>query len=352
MDFSGAEPAPGALPFNFPCFTTHPRSAVTFGMLSPEETESYQRAFAGALAEEMTGFRPDIIHAQHIWLLSYLAVQYGVPCLITAHGTDLMGYEKWPAFRRYADAAASRCSKIIAISKDNGELVRKLFPQAEKKTVLLPNGYDDDVFYPEPQDRTNVLAQYDIPYDGEKIVLFAGKLTHFKGVDTLLDAAARYEAAPDGRVLTVIAGSGDRDLELRAQAARLGLRGAHFVGNRTQRQLRALYNIADVFAMPSRREPFGLVALEAMACGTPVVATNEGGLPDFVKDEVGALVGTDDAKALAEAIVRELRRQEEIPARRDAIAEYTRSHYSQSGYISELLQLYRSVLQQHDGGKP
>jgi glycosyltransferase involved in cell wall biosynthesis len=321
-------------------------------MLSSDETASYMRAFADALTEEITGFQPEIIHAQHIWLLSFLAVQHGIPCLITAHGTDLMGYEKWPAFRPYADAAANRCSGIIAISKDNEEHVRKLFPQAERKTVLLRNGYDDDVFYPEPQDRSKVLAQYEIPYNGERIVLFAGKLTHFKGVDTLLNAAARYEAAADGSILTVIAGSGERDAELRAQAVRLGLRHTHFVGNRTQQQLRELYNIADVFAMPSRREPFGLVALEAMACGTPVVATNEGGLPDFVKEEVGALVGTDDEKALSEAIVRELRRQEEYPARRDSIAEYARSHYSQSGYIGGLLQIYRSVLPQHDGGKP
>ena len=66
--------------------------------------------------------------------------------------------------------------------------------------------------------------------------------------------------------------------------------------------LKDIYNIADVSCVPSRREPFGLVAAEAMACGTPVIATNEGGLPDFINEKVGILVPVDDSEKLALAV--------------------------------------------------
>ena len=96
--------------------------------------------------------------------------------------------------------------------------------------------------------------------------------------------------------------------------------------------------------MPSRREPFGLVAVEAMACGTPVVASNQGGLPDFVNDSVGALVKPEDPADLARGIVDTLGRALANPSWREDIATYASSHYSQAVIIRELDELYRSVV--------
>ena len=188
-----------------------------------------------------------------------------------------------------------------------------------------------------------MLGSYGVDYRGQRIALFAGKLTNFKGVDVLLDAAAII-AQKDPNVFIPIAGDGEERANLEAQKATLALPNVQFLGNVTQDALCRLYNIADVDLVPSRREPFGLVAVEAMACGTPVVATNEGGLPDFVNDSVGGLVPVEDARALADKILDTLGRAVDNAAWRVDIQKYAEENYSQAAIIQELIALYNSVL--------
>ena len=189
---------------------------------------------------------------------------------------------------------------------------------------------------------------YDIDpkeYEGKKIVFFAGKLANFKGVDNLLRAAKLYEdKEPDS--LTLIVGDGDERDKLHALAKQLDLKKVVFLGNVSQTQLRHLYNIADVNLVPSRREPFGLVAIEAMACGTPVIASNQGGLPDFVNDSVGGLVKPEDPEDLADKIIEVLRKTDEIDNEkwRKEIASYVRNHNAQDKIIEELDELYKKAI--------
>ena len=341
--FTYEEEIPGALPFNFPCFTTHPRSVVAFENLDEGQMEAYKAAFTQAIDEEIANWKPDIIHGQHVWILPSLAIGKGVPLVLTAHGTDLMGYDKWPSMRHYALAAMEACAKVICISKDNEALIRKTFPDQVDKIVRMRNGYNPAIFFPQQLDRAEVLGGYGVDYRGQRVALFAGKLTNFKGVDVLLDAAAII-AEKDPDVFIPIAGDGEERANLEAQKERLGLPNVQFLGNVTQDALCRLYNIADIDLVPSRREPFGLVAVEAMACGTPVVATNEGGLPDFVNDSVGGLVPVGDAPALAGKILETLDRAVGNPAWRADIQKYAEENYSQAAIISELDALYRSVL--------
>lgn len=341
---ASAAPAPeGALPFNFPCFTSHPRSVTTFADLTPEQMQEYTKAFKTAIKEEIQEHQPDIIHGQHVWILPALAADEDVPLVLTAHGTDLMGADKWPDLKGYAESALEKSKYVISISKDNCELLEKTFPGCEDKIVMMRNGFNENVFYPEKNDRRQILDGYGIEYNDEKIVMFAGKLANFKGIDILLQAAAKYEKE-EPKTITLIAGDGDERDKLHGMAKDLQLKTVHFLGNVDQQTLRKLYSIGDVDMVPSRREPFGLVAIEAMACGTPVIASNQGGLPDFVNDEVGRLVTPEDPDDLASAVMEVLTRDVDQDKWRKEIAAYAKDNYSQDAIISELEDLYGKAI--------
>ena len=333
----------GALPFNFPCFTSHPRSVTTFADLTEEEMEMYKAAFIKAIDEEIETHQPDVVHGQHVWILPALAADEDVPLVLTAHGTDLMGAAKWPGLKHYAEKAMDACGFVIAISKDNCELLESTFEGCKEKIVMMRNGFNENVFYPDPQNRKELLEGFGVEYGGEKIVMFAGKLANFKGIDILLRAAAKYENE-EPETMTLIAGDGDERDKLHSLAKELDLKTVRFLGNVDQKTLAKLYNLGDVSLVPSRREPFGLVAIEAMACGTPVIASNQGGLPDFVNDEVGSLVTPEDPDDLANAVIRILKRTDEEEGWREKIAAYAKNNYSQDAIISELEELYNKVV--------
>jgi glycogen(starch) synthase len=139
-------------------------------------------------------------------------------------------------------------------------------------------------------------------------MLFAGRLEFEKGVQTALDALARIERAAPG-VGLVIAGDGTYRSVLEERAAALALDGrVRFEGFVDESRLRSLYRSADLAVIPSLYEPFGLVTLEAMASGTPVVAADTGGLREIVEHDVsGLLFPPGDTHGLAAAAVRILR---------------------------------------------
>ena len=120
------------------------------------------------------------------------------------------------------------------------------------------------------------------------------------------------------------------------------LKDIAFVGDQTQENLNKLYNIADVLAVPSRVEGFGLVAVEALACGTPVVATNNGGMTDFINESVGALVDVEDEVMLEKEISKILK--EERAFDRAELANYAKERYSEEKVIQNLIELYENVI--------
>ena len=320
------------LSFNFPCFTTHPKSSNTFEALSEAEYEQYAQAFREAIDEEIKSFKPDVIHAGHIWVLPALACETGLPVVITAHGTDIIGYKQSARYHNIAHAAASGAAAIVSISERNYAEVVETFSFAKDKTILISNGYDENRFYVEDIARAEVLARYGITREYKKMVSFAGKFAHFKGIDILLHAAAEYE---DEDTLTILAGNGELFSDMKALAAKLGLKHVAFIGAQTPDALRSIYSVADVSCAPSRREPFGLVVIEAGACGVPVVGTNGGGIADILKPDTGILIDEEDAGALAAAIQSVLSGSRTFD--RAHIAAYTREHFAQSQYTKKLV---------------
>jgi phosphatidylinositol alpha-1,6-mannosyltransferase len=195
--------------------------------------------------------------------------------------------------------------RLTPVSRYTAGLLQDLGVDAARLRVV-PNGTDPERF--QPFDASALRRSLGL--DGQTILLTVGRLVPRKGIDTTLQALpALLDAVPDLTYLVVGTGP-DRD-RLERLAADLGVRdNVRFTGEVSFEDLPHYYNIADAFAMPSREAPpdvegFGIVFLEAGACGVPVVGARSGGVPDAVRDgETGLLVPPSSPDALAEALTR------------------------------------------------
>ena len=342
--FKDEEEIANQLPFNFPCFSTHPRSTFNFMDMNQSEKRSYQNAFYKKIFEAIITFNPDIIHSGHIWTLSgissVLAEKENIPLIITCHGTDIIGINQekeknlnWG--REWANIAYNYASSIITISKDNNKLLEEIFGKNDK-VKLIKNGVDTNIFYKDDNlTKEEVLREYNIENKYDYIISFVGKLTQIKGVDTLLEALYKIN---NNKILTLIAGDGELRNKLEKQAKDLSLENVIFLGNLPQSKLQKIYNIVDCSIVPSRKEAFGLVACEALACGTPVITTKTGGLVDFVTEDVGILFDVDDSTALANNINSILLKEKKFD--RNYISNKIKNNYSNDLVIKEVENLY------------
>jgi glycosyltransferase involved in cell wall biosynthesis len=341
--FKGLNSTDWDLDYDFPCFTSHPRSMNTYYDLNDKQMKDYIDVFLKRVKEEVDDFNPDIIHAQHLWIAPFAASKTKVPYVVTAHGTDLKGFKKDSRYHKYALEGARNASKIITISRQVDSEVKSLYGVNNEDNEIVMNGYDEELFKPMNLDRKKILNNFGVNTSPDYIVSFAGKLTHFKGVDVLVKAAKTYNNSIEGKtVATLIAGNGELYSELVELKDRLSIKNLFFLGHVSQKKLVDLYNIADVSTVPSRVEPFGLVAIEALGCGTPVVVTNQGGLVDFINDDVGTLVDVDDDMELASAIKNELTRNDK-EERRERGYKYAKENFSWKNTLDNLEKIYGGV---------
>lgn len=248
---------------------------------------------------------------------------------------------------------------VAAISTEQVQAFSDLFPGFPRERIVLsPNGYNQDVFCVPDDDRPRdeLLAAFrTVPYEGSRhvpraigagfdaVVVFCGKFAAWKRLDALLRAAASYEDAGGRRIATLVVGSGPhRDQVLMQDLAdELGLAHVFFLGPREQNELATLFRCADVGCFPSQNEPFGLVFLECMACGTPVIGADSGGPRDFVTAAVGELVPeTDDANALAASLANAVLRAIDEGwkhTRGPAAAAYASTHHSVQHQVEHLV---------------
>jgi glycosyltransferase involved in cell wall biosynthesis len=343
--FSNGENENPQLDFNFPCFTTHPRSTTTFYELTDVQIQAYVQAWRKIINESLTEFQPDVIHAHHVWVTSYVAHETGLPYVISCHGTDLIGFKKGPRYREMALAAANNAHSIIAISRQVKANAVETYQLPDEQVRLIWNGFGAEHFTVLPGvTKKAVLAEFGLTGADKPLISFVGKFTSCKGIDVLLKAAVIYEEALPG-VQTVLAGHGELWDEMHAMREGLQLHGVHFLGHQPQHTVARIYNVADVSVVPSRNEAFGLVAVEALACGTPVVATDTGGLPDFISENVGTLVPVDDPDSLAEAIIAEIKNGTKYTKGKYA-SQYAMDNFTWAQQVTKMMRLYESALRQ------
>jgi starch synthase len=256
----------------------------------------------------------DLVHS-HTWyanLAGHLAsMLYGVPHVVTVHSLEPL--RPWKAEQLGGGyALSSWCERVavegaaavIAVSEGMREDVLAAYPAVPPDRIrVIRNGIDAQEYAPDAG--TGVLRRYGVD-PSRPVVIFVGRITRQKGVPVLLRAAA---SLPPEAQLVLCAGQPDTP-ELAAevsglvtslQAARTGV--IWIPEMLAKPEVIQLLSHATVFACPSLYEPLGIVNLEAMACGTAVVASRVGGIPEVVSDgETGLLVAPDDPAALAGAL--------------------------------------------------
>lgn len=275
------------------------------------------------VADEMS---PDVIHA-HDWLVAHAAVAVkhhtGAPLVATIHATEAGRHQGWlPGTTNKAIHSVEwwltfEARRIVTCSSYMRWEVTRLFDLPPDKVDVVPNGVALDRWRAAPADQGGEppAGHRDTVHSGGPLVVFAGRLVYEKGVHDLLRAMPRLRRRHPGLRL-VIAGEGPHDAALREQARALRLgRSVRFAGFLSEEDLAALAAAADCAVVPSIYEPFGLVALEAAAAGTPLVVADVGGLREFVEHGVtGLRFRAGDHAGLANAVSSVL--SDEVLARR------------------------------------
>lgn len=320
----------------------HPRFLLLPGMsLHSLEAISYYRGVRRLVERLRSDWPFDLIHAHFIYpdgvVAARLSEEIRVPFVVTEHASWTPWLNDRPLVRRQAVAAAHRANRIIAVSRTLAGSIAS-FGIQEDRISVVPNTVDGDVF----------------SFDGPREVptrprlLFVGIMRKVKGIDVLLRALRLLLDSGYPVELAIVGesfySSYARDYrELRALSAALGLdENVRFLGAMTAPQVAAEMRRSSLVVLPSRRETFGVVLAESLACGTPVVATRCGGPEDIVDDDVGVLVEPGDPGALADGIRTVLSRQSDYdPAR---LRRHSLSRFGTDVVSRQLETIYRDAL--------
>jgi D-inositol-3-phosphate glycosyltransferase len=311
------------------------------------------------------GLQYDLIHS-HYWM-SGLAAEalsdvWGVPIVHMFHTLGEMknriaraDEEREGAYRIDGEKRViANADRIIAATQAEQTQLQFLYKANKRKITIIPPGVDTGHFYPIPMDEARQYIGADID---RKIVLFVGRIEPLKGLETLIRAIACHRTASLGQVTLAVIG-GDPDVspqEMTAEMTRIQQlcdelcmgRMVVFLGKRAQDTLPYYYSAADVLVMPSHYESFGMVALEAMACGTPVIASQVGGLAFLVKDgETGFHVPDQDPEALCEKLLVLLSDPHQRETMGLRAAQYAKD-YAWANIAAQMLAVYKSLV----GGK-
>jgi glycogen synthase len=269
-----------------------------------------------SLAQQDQDHPYELIHG-HDWLVAHAAAALSerleIPYATTIHATEHGRHQGWVQDEPQAHIhavereMAQRAEAVIVCSYYMRGHVADIFDIDERRITVIPNGIDPDDLQP-VDDLEALRLQFAQPED--QLVLLIGRLVYEKGFQLALDAlpgVIERVGAVRGAVRFIVAGSGTHEAELRAQAQRLGLdEHGVFLGWIGDDALHSLYRIADLCVVPSIYEPFGLVALEAMASGCPCIVADTGGLREVVPsgERVGLRFNGGDAEHLGVMIER------------------------------------------------
>lgn len=345
---------------HIPAGPEHPLSKETLVDYIPEFTEKVLDFTGG---KELAY---DLIHS-HYWLSGQVAGRlkkaWGVPLLQMFHTLGKLKQQIAQNAEEYEGEyriegekeVMQQANRIVASTSTEKNQLEKLYGVPGDKIEIIPPGVDLSRFYPIPPDEAK---EYVGIAPNERMILFVGRIEPLKGLDTLLRALAilaRSKALDrDCLCLAVIGGEIDEDgtskngeldylMKLRKKFGLLDL--VTFLGTKDQDALPYYYSAAEMVIMPSHYESFGMVALESMACGTPVIASHVGGLVHLVEDGVtGYHVPVDDPGVLSERIL-SLLEDKALRYRMGHDAFALAKKYGWEIITSRMIDLYRQMIE-------
>ena len=335
--------------------------------IEKQTLHSFLPEFVGGIEDfsEVKGIRYDLVHS-HYWLSGLAALElqrsWNTPIVQMFHTLAEMKHrvarseEEIPSSHRLESERMllQTVDRVIASTQAEVAQIQWLYQTDVDRVVVIPPGVDTSHFYPIPQDEAKAFIG--IPAE-RRLILYVGRIEPLKGIDSLLEAMALLKAKgfiqAHDLCLMVIGGDTDggpeqhpaefrrlKELEASLEIGDL----VTFLGKRDQDSLPYFYSSAEVVVMPSHYESFGMVALEAMACGTPVIASETGGLIFLVKDgQTGFHVPAARPDALADRLELIIKDAALRAALGDQAAAYAQE-YAWSKVTAKVISIYRQLV--------
>jgi len=292
-----------------------------------------------------------IVHAHgHPYLTSLLAAKlakwYSKPFVLTQHNTFIEYDNFFNEIERLNDLAVGKqtlrdADKIIAVSNATKDYVLSLGANPNKVTVLH-NGVDLVKFRPIEGKRREMRKKLGIAQDAV-VVLTVRRLVYKNGIDTLIDSA-NIAVKKNPRIVFVAVGKGPDSNSVKSKIEQLGIeKNFRLAGFVSDEDLPSYYNVADVFVLPSKSgEGLPLVALEAMACGLPVIATNVGGIKEIMIKDYGKLVPPNEPELLAEAILEFAK--DDFSSLRGELRAVAEERFGWDANVERLVEIYEELI--------
>jgi L-malate glycosyltransferase len=289
--------------------------------------------------------RPDLILAHSVTWAGYAAYlikhEHQIPYLIVEHrsffvwSTEKARQMVKPFYIPFFQKAYEHCEKLVPVSGSLRMGIEALVPGLKDRIRVIPNMIREDMFLPPLE------ARKKDPF----IFIWAGRLEHVKGVDLLLEAVKLLEKRLKGEFFVKLAGKGTLKEKLEGQAKELGVsERINFLGRLTREEMQKEMQGSNCFVLPSRYEAFGVVLLEAMAAGLPVIASRSGGPDSIVNAENGLLVEVESVEELAGAMEQMIAQISNYPE--EKIRSSTLQKYGHTSVMKQYEELFFQVLKE------
>ncbi len=282
--------------------------------------------------------KPDIILAHSATWAGYAAAliskKHGVPYILTEHRSFFVWTTQAsrdlikPFYIPYFREAYNRCRKLILVSSSMKAGILEFFPELSDKISVIPNMVNTAYF------NLPIIKRETDPF----IFIFAGRLAHVKGLDILIKAFREIISSADDNLVLKILGKGEDRNELEKLVQSYGLTGkVKMLGRVSREEVVTEFQQANCFVLPSRYEAFGVVMIEAMATGLPVIATRSGGPEGIVQENVGYLVQPNQPTELKEAMAKMISNYSRF--NQEAIREYILENYSNEAVVNKYTEI-------------